>query len=570
MIFDKYYKARNIIEDIIEKDLLGPVEEDEIIPGDKPNDYYILGKLYPLNTDAENDNSGSSSDDCGDLDNEDSISLCNNKKPSSFGISFFFFFTGSSFSVKVKAAKYVPVSKEEAAKKRKIESEKVKNFWKRVVIGPKQYSVSASDLKIGIQVSEKIEDNLKLSIMLHRIMKNGDRIITVSMINTYTKDTVYDEPEKMYFQPEIEVLEKQENSFGDVVHKKELNAERDVLELNMLYQNIRNYASGHGCAVDWEHKEGLLTIRSAFLPRFEVLQMKPSLGFSGNVLSMKYLSSASKKDVINGLSLLVTAYKEWINKQRSLINRKGFLYPDIAEENLIKCNETADRIQKSIDCLQDDVVFRAFSLANKAMFMQRKQGLINNNTYKSDDSIKWYPFQLAFFVQEVNSFVNPGSEDRKLVDLLWFPTGGGKTEAYLGIAAFCIFLRRLRKGGDGVTVIMRYTMRLLTFQQFERASSLICACEIIRREQNIPGGEIGIGLWAGQALTPNKLDVAKKIVDGDLEVNDETGNPVQLRKCPWCGAEIDRQNYSCDMKMKRMYGLPQKTLTLLPHSRLWR
>lgn len=553
MIFDKYYKARNIIEDIIEKDLLGPVEEDEIIPGDKPNDYYILGKLYPLNTDAENDNSGSSSDDCGDLDNEDSISLCNNKKPSSFGISFCLKSTGSSFSVKVKAARYVPVSKEEAAKKRKIESEKVKNFWKRVVIGPKQYSVSASDLKIGIQVSEKIEDNLKLSIMLHRIMKNGDRIITVSMINTYTKDTVYDEPEKMFFQPEIEVLEKQENSFGDVVHKKELNAERDVLELNMLYQNIRNYASGHGCAVDWENKEGLLTIRSAFLPRFEVLQMKPSLGFSGNVLSMKYLSSASKKDVINGLSLLVTAYKEWINKQRSVINRKGFLYPDIAEENLIKCNETADRIQQSIDCLQEDVVFRAFSLANKAMFMQRKQGLINNNTYKSDDSIKWYPFQLAFFVQEVNSFVNPGSEDRKLVDLLWFPTGGGKTEAYLGIAAFCIFLRRLRKGGDGVTVIMRYTMRLLTFQQFERASSLICACEIIRREQNIPGGEIGIGLWAGQALTPNKLDVAKKIVNGDLEANDETGNPVQLRKCPWCGAEIERQNYSCDMKMKRMY-----------------
>lgn len=553
MTFDKYYEARDIIEDIIEKDLLGPVEEDEIIPGDKPNDYYILGKLYPLNTDAENGNSESSSDDCGDLDNEDNISLCNNKKPSSFGISFCLRDTGSSFSVITKAAKYVSIPKEEAAKKRKIESDKVKSFWKRIVIGPKKYSINASDLRIGIQASEKIEDNLKLSIMLHRIMKNGDRIITVSMINTNTKDTIYDEPEKMYFQPEIEVVENQENSFGDVVHKKELNAERDVLELNMLYQNIRNYASGHGCAVDWEHKGGLLTIRSAFLPRFEVLQMKPSLAFSGNVLSMKYLSTASKEDVINGLGLLVTSYKEWINKQRSVINQKEFLYPDIAKENLIKCDETADRIQKSIECLHNDVVFRAFSLANRAMFMQRKQGLINNNTYKNDDSIKWYPFQIAFFVQEINSFVNPSSEDRKLVDLLWFPTGGGKTEAYLGIAAFCIFLRRLRGGGDGVTVIMRYTMRLLTFQQFERASALICACEIIRKEQNIPGGEIGIGLWAGQALTPNKLDVAKKIVDGGLEANEETGNPIQLRKCPWCGAEINKQNYSCDMKTKRMY-----------------
>lgn len=553
MSFDKYYEARDIIEDIIEKDLLGPVEEDEIIPGDRPNDYYILGKLYPQNTDAARGNSESSSDDCGNLDGEDSITLCNNKKPSSFGISFCLKSSGSSFVVKVKSAKYDLVSREEARKKIRIESDSIKEFWKREIIGPEKFIIEAEDLKIGNPITENIDDNLVLNIMLHRIMRNGDRIITVSLINKYINDTVYDKPEKMYFQPEIEIAESQIDSFGDVVHKKELNAERDVIELNMLYQKIRNYASGHGCAVRWEHKDDLLIIKSAFLPRFEVLQMKPSLAFSGDVLSMKYLSTASKSDVINGLSLLVTTYKEWINKQKSEINRDGFLYPEIAKENLIKCNETAERIKKSIDTLKDDVVFKAFSLANKAMFMQRKQTLINNESFESDDTIKWYPFQLAFFVQEINSFVNPSGVDRKLVDLLWFPTGGGKTEAYLGIAAFCIFLRRLRRGGDGVTVIMRYTMRLLTFQQFERASALICACEIIRKEQNIPGGEIGIGLWAGQALTPNKLDVAKRIVEGHLEANDETGNPVQLRKCPWCGASIDKKDYSCDMTVKRMY-----------------
>lgn len=557
MAFENYYKARNIIEEIISADLLGPVEENEILCGERPADYYILGKLYPQNSAADMGNTGTSAEDCGEIDAEDSISLSNNKKPSSFGVSFCLKAEADVFSVKVEAARYLALSSEEAQKELECTPEELpKNnqIWKRHPMERYCVLIHADDLQCGKSVHFNVDEHLRLIVLLHRVMGDGARIITVSMVNTHERspDDKGDDSGKMYFQPRIMICEEQAGTFGDISYKKEFDVDRDIRELDMLYRGIRNYASGHGCAVDWEQKEGLLEIRSEFLPRYEVRQMKPSQDFSGDILSMKYLAEGSKEQIRAGLSTLVEAYRAWIKLQEEKTREPGFAYSEVAEENLEKCRMTAQRIEYSIEALDDPRVFKAFALANRAMFMQRKQNLTVNKKFKSDDDIRWYPFQLAFFVQEIGSFVYPDRDERKLVDLLWFPTGGGKTEAYLGIAAFCIFLRRLRTGADGVTVLMRYTMRLLTFQQFERASALICACELIRRKESIPGGEIGIGLWAGQALTPNSIDVADKILKGLLDPNEENGNPVQVGKCPWCGKEIRKEEYLCDKENVRM------------------
>ena len=180
----------------------------------------------------------------------------------------------------------------------------------------------------------------------------------------------------------------------------------------------------------------------------------------------------------------------------------------------------------------DENSYNAFSLMNRAMLMQRYHSKFTGGEYdrypEDNDfpefnyinidkkNASWRAFQLAFILMNIEGISNPNSADRDIVDLIWIPTGGGKTEAYLGLTGFTIFLRRLNdpQNGGGTAIIMRYTLRLLAAQQFVRASILICACEKIRRESkkyNLGSDEISIGLWVGGTPTPNKNSEAKKL-----------------------------------------------------------
>ena len=564
MNYSDYYKARSIITEIMEKDFLGPLADDEIICDERPLDYYIVGKLYPQKSDAD-ELLQMSSDDMGELDEEDNISLCNDYNPSSFSISFSVNSGINSFTISAKAAFYSLIEREIAKDKLKFEEDTYKKnakFWQRVFLPILNEKVSVNELKKGKSKSIFITENLSINVLFHKEYPDGCKTITVSMVNHYkltsnSRDSFLEECLKSFFQPEIRILADSKRSFSDIRRNIHLNTDPEIQELNMLYSGVRDYASGHGCAVDWEtDKNGEATVlKTKFLPAYNLkLMMSTERYNSSEFLGMKYIAESTPEEIIDNLKILIFDYSKWISKQRETAFDFSDTSPETIERNLIRCEETAALLLKSIDLLKDTTVFKAFSLANLAMFEQRKKGLENTGKYVNDESIVWFPFQLVFFIKEIYSLVNIASNERKQVDLLWFPTGGGKTEAYLGIAAFTIFYRRLKHGdkGDGVTVLMRYTLRLLSFQQFERASALICACEIIRKKESLEGGEIGIGLWAGQALTPNKIGDAVKILNGDKEADKNIGDPVQLKKCPWCGQELTKDNYHCDLIGKRM------------------
>lgn len=560
MDFTRYYEARELLEEIIVKDLLGPVTSNEILCDERPLDYYILGKLYPQGS-GYNEQVRSSSEDCGELDEETGVSLSNSGNPSSFGLSFSLNPEVQSFRILSEAAKYELITVEEARAELGFDEKKYKStahFWKRKELKLDPFVINVEELDVGRVKSIPVFDHLSIRVLIHKIYPDGSKTISVSMVNEWCSDKEYlTDAVHAFFQPVIKIQALHNNSFGDVRRNIHLNQNDELAELELLYRKIGNFASGHGCAVNWNiDSNGIINeLYTLFLPRHEVLQMMPSTAFKHEVLQMKYLAFAEKEETVLGLKKLTNAYDVWINNKAMEIAKLPKEYQDAATKNIEKCRNTLNTLNDSIEALKDDITYTAFALANEAMFLQRKQMLVHTGKFTSDEDIKWYPFQLAFFLQEIVSIAKPNSKQREAVDLLWFPTGGGKTEAYLGIAAFTIFYRRLKnkENGAGVAVLMRYTLRLLSFQQFERAAALVCACEYLRRKNHIPGGEIGIGLWAGMALTPNKIEMAHKILHGEKDENSESSNPVQLRKCPWCGKELSEEDYTCDLAKKRMY-----------------
>ena len=223
----------------------------------------------------------------------------------------------------------------------------------------------------------------------------------------------------------------------------------------------------------------------------------------------------------------------------------------VAKTLLTRARIAANRIDRGVELLEDDTVREAFRLTNKAMAEQARRRLklpINE--------VQWRPFQLAFVLMNLEGIVDPKSADRTVVDLLFFPTGGGKTEAYLGLAAFTLVLRRMRNPGissAGLTVLMRYTLRLLTLDQLGRATSLICALELEREKdvEKLGDWPFEIALWVGSAATPNKMGQkgdkfretarAKTIA---FKNDDRKPSPIPLEACPWCGEKFGRNSFA--------------------------
>ncbi|TQV87668.1 helicase-related protein [Aliikangiella coralliicola] len=348
-----------------------------------------------------------------------------------------------------------------------------------------------------------------------------------------------------------------------------VSQDEELAALDMLYREKRSFALGHGCGADWttdtDDKTVAKRVWSDFLPKCDIKPVKPreeALFTDQFNLSMRSLSEYGSSDnsIIENLGLLVKDYERWIISQQNYQKvRLPEEHQKSASTNLEKCWKCLRRIKEGIAYLaSNNDAMKAFKLANRAMLIQqartRFQKDIDPDTNYSDfpddynipaeKEPAWRPFQLAFMLMNITCCAEDEHPNRELVDLIWFPTGGGKTEAYLGLAAFCICLRRLNDTEDkGVAVLMRYTLRLLTAQQFQRAAALITALESLRLDKYL-GAELGeapisIGLWVGMGLSPNRRKDAIKRLN-ELTANPGAQNPFQLLRCPWCRTSLDK------------------------------
>lgn len=374
------------------------------------------------------------------------------------------------------------------------------------------------------------------------------------------------------------IINYKDDDLGDI--------DREATNLNYVYRNViaKEYGVGHMCSADWgKDSNGQMHVWSEFLPTTEspdveaVPRNKQSVDGTGNpkpylsnsnCLQFKWLSTlsdTSNDNIYNGLLQFAESYHDWINQQRLIVVGQTDQEKQEGIRNLDKCEADYNRIVGNIrEFLSDHDKMAMFRLMNTAMFIQlwhgnrtHKQNLralhyggnlnMNFYRYQNDTDIfpggspaAWRPFQLAFILLNLDGIWKKKNDNNwekrnELVDLVWFPTGGGKTESYLGIIALTIINRRMSFGGSGygLAAIMRYTLRLLTAQQFQRALRLIMALEYMRRQNLGLGGEqISIGVFVGKGSLPNtKVELV-------VEAGKDGFGNIPLDFCPWCGAPL--------------------------------
>ena len=568
---DDYYAFREAMVEALATDLLGPGSEDEVLD-ESPLDRYVTGVLYPAGR-SENTDEADDAEDAADGTKVDGgadpgVALARMKHPSSMGLSFGVdVSTADAVTVVVDAACYTQsensavnaeVSPELDVRSR-AQRRRAGEDWQRVPVTNRRAHIAVTTP--GVTTVE-VEPGLELFCVVRE--PSGDVApVTVVLRNTTSVPQYELRDPYCWFQPHITVTtDPPALTDRRVLHQSPVSDE-DLDSYELLFRDTRSFAVGHGCAVQWPDTTDPMvgSIETTFLPSYEVPLSTPRPASADADLDMASLSQRSPDDMAQALRPLVDDYLDWIAQRDEEIPALDPALRPTAQRHLDAARTAADRMQRGIDLLaRGGPEFEAFRLMNAAMQEQRsRQDWIRAGTptpAPTGTAQVWRPFQIAFILLNLSGLADPEHDDRRLADLLWFPTGGGKTEAYLGLIAFVILLRRLRDSGDrGVAVIMRYTLRLLTLQQFERAATLICALESIRRnDTSLRGGEpIGLGLWVGQGATPNTIKDARQALSR-LRAGAEptTGNPMQLTRCPWCGTPLVVDNYRIDPKQNHL------------------
>jgi hypothetical protein len=557
-----FVEPRKNLIDWVRKQLIGPPERaagGQVLRGVLPTERFPCGALYPISQWGEGIDPASddvyqieaTSDVAGESSAEPAM-VRRYVPPSSLGFSFFIKGDDIRFQVLCRAVDYV--HKREANQ----------NTWTRRELSFGQGNDEEFENIICPEKDQRqsffhLADKARVDVLWRNFADGW--IVTISLCNAQEladsatgRDYVFERAEKTLFEASLRcVIDSGEIGVYPRVDRSLLDPEEQEIELQ--YANRHIYAIGHGCAVNWDlNDDKVVELRSETMPAVEVPQMTADTGSGGEpVLSLARLANIDNAHATLLLELddFISGYGSWVASQQDSI--AGLPDDDHAAATRMteRMNAAVSRMRVSLRLLGDNSQARvAFALANRAMLDQMRQHDCLQGKPRADDAYRWRPFQLAFLLTTLESTASEDNEFRDTVDLIWFPTGGGKTEAYLGLIAFQIALRRLRHSdtGGGTAILMRYTLRLLTRDQFIRATRLICALELIRHERDDLGSApITIGMWVGEATSPNTFQKAAELVKKSIAASEKP--ELVLDHCPWCGQDFEAdRNYDSTTK----------------------
>jgi hypothetical protein len=549
-------------------DLVGPCNghslEDENLPGwVRPSNWYLTGFLIPTGTSPEQRADPDEDDDLDEVPESTGLVEESNEErkaarkayfPSSIGLSFLVPEPVRALDITIRWGDYrraeVSINGDDSPT----------SVWQRT---PREVRMPNVSLPLGREpTTREVPDSAGLSIHLvqreidvqglGQQLPKGTRSVSVFLVNERRPEP--SEPDVSYvFQAQIEV--RSDQPFAPRPDPRgEIADEWDELVADLHFADTPEYATGHGVSADWEIEEGdCRVVRTTWIPDTTV-EKTATVPIPDVELSMDALGQLESEQVDVALRPLTDQYRSWIASKKAAVSGVEGQRRNTADELLRLADFAAGRIAEGIDVLiRDPVSLDAFRVANRAVAraLRKRLGLPDP---------RWHAFQLAFILLNLPGLADPHDAHRNTVDLLFFPTGGGKTEAYLGLAAFTMVSRRLHhfdstgRGGAGVSVIMRYTLRLLTLDQLARAAGLVCALELEREQDEARYGSwpFEIGLWVGKAATPNVLgrkgdgnsDSARTKVRQFKADSKAKPSPIPLENCPWCSRRFEPSSFN--------------------------
>lgn len=609
------YAVRENLVDILERELLGPIHGPEEILPFSPRSQYLVGHIAPVKlvgsaeaspedtdggdlVEVRTDNDGvtegrgvpayASDDTEADAEGDDVEDRAPKQGlmiPASMGLRFQVPAELEAFRAVASWGTYETVETDKVSKTGRAIRE-----YRRTPVEESRI-VHLADLVPGQTATVPLKDSAVLRIDRYNDPKYRRVLVEIALCND--RETPMPIPLSMWmFQTKLVVDAGGSEVFlpvQDVMEQDWPEHDEEVKRLNLQYRNRLEFAIGRTCSADWTLQSGsrrATAVETTWLPIGETPQTK-ARSVENALLSMDELASISAANLRAGLNPLVAGYRAWLDTQEAEATKLPSHLQETADVALWEAREAHKRLVAGLEHITTDLeALRCFHFMNRVMRDQRTASQVaaaraadaSLSIEKAQEVVlgrgastaSWRPFQLAFILMQLGALTDPAapirsSEHQSKVELLFFPTGGGKTEAYLGLAAYAFAIRRRQgvvesvegplDGRDGVAVLMRYTLRLLTAQQFQRATALVCAAELARLDDEATWGSepFRIGLWVGTDVSPKRFEEADEQLKRANKGFGHRLTVLQIQRCPWCGTPISGAQVKADVSQRRVF-----------------